>query len=112
MPATDASPSIVSPKGPPATRREMTLFEHADLDRVSSRIARAILDFVSQRDAFRGDELLAHVEREVGHVAPGSPDRILRMLRKRGRVDYRVTNRRESAYEVVSPRPSDRLLPR
>lgn len=35
-------------------------------------------------------------------VAPDSPGRILRDLRKRGEVDYKIVSRAMSLYEVVS----------
>ena len=71
----------------------MTLFDYAaNRDRVASRIGAAIVAFLAERTEFRGEDLLAHVEREVGKVAPGSPDRILRLLRKQGRVNYRVVD--------------------
>jgi hypothetical protein len=37
-------------------------------------------------------------------VAPASTDRILRDLRARGLLDYRVTNRRLSLYEITNVR--------
>ncbi len=64
-----------------------TLFDFAHRDHVSSRIARSILDFLASRATFHGGDLLAYVERDVGQVAPGSPERILRLLRRRGLVN-------------------------
>ena len=56
------------------------------LARVSTRIAQAIRDFLSQTGTgrtFHADELRAHVAQRVGPTAPGSADRILRDLRQR-----------------------------
>lgn len=71
------------------------------LERVSSRIARAILEFCKSHRRFHADELRRHVIRETGITAPASADRILRDLRQQRRLDYIVVNRRESLYEVT-----------
>jgi hypothetical protein len=42
--------------------------------------------------------------RPILNVAPDSPSRILRELRKQGRVDYIVVNRAASLYRVVAVR--------
>lgn len=78
----------------------------AHISRVTSQIARAILTFCRSRLAtgqseFHADDLRAWVSvREA--TAPGSADRILRDLRRAGVVDYRVVNRAQSLYRVVS----------
>lgn len=82
----------------------MTLFEYdhaANLERVSSRIGQAIVSFVREHPTFHADELRRHVEREVGTISPASADRVLRDLRARGVISYRVVNRRASLYEVT-----------
>lgn len=71
------------------------------LGRVSERIAEAILAFCGNRTEFHADDLRRYVREQVGEIAPSSPDRVLRELRKKGRINYRVKNRRESLYEVV-----------
>lgn len=71
------------------------------LDRVSSRIARAILDFCRAHKRFHADELRKYVIRETGIAAPASADRILRALRQEGHIDYIVENRRASLYLVT-----------
>ena len=43
-----------------------------------------------------GDGVIA-----VGRVAPGSADRVLRDLRKRRKLNYKVLSRRESRYRVI-----------
>lgn len=71
--------------------------------RVRDRIADLILTFCQNNWAFRADDLRTYISNMVGGaVAPGSPDRILRDLRQRGLIDYRVTNRRASSYEIIS----------
>jgi len=73
-----------------------------ELERVSSRIGAAILEFCRGRsgETFHADELRQHVWRCVGSTAPGSADRILRDLRQRGLVRYVVVSRRDSLYRV------------
>jgi len=71
------------------------------LERVSSRIARAIIQFCREHRQFHADELRKHVLREAGITAPGSADRILRDLRQRKLIDYKVVNRHESLYETL-----------
>jgi hypothetical protein len=72
------------------------------LDRVSERIGAAILEFFRrERRDFHADELRFFVADRAGPVAPGSPDRIMRDMRQRGVIDYRVVNRRQSLYEIL-----------
>ena len=86
-----------------------TLFDPVqpeELARVSGAISRAILAFLRARLnnglwEFHADELREWVSAAV-RVAPGSADRILRELRKAGRISYVVVNRRQSLYRVVS----------
>lgn len=73
----------------------------ANLERVSGRISAAILGFCRGRSVFHMEELRRHVEEVVGDVAPGSPDRILRLLRKQGRIDYEVLSRARSMYRLT-----------
>lgn len=77
-----------------------------NLERVTTRIEQAILTFCRKHKRFHADDLRKAVVRETGIAAPGSADRILRHLRQRHTLDYRVINRRESLYEVLSlPEP-------
>lgn len=71
------------------------------LGRVRQRIGKSILEFCHERMTFRADELRRFVEEKSGFTAPGTADRILRDLRKKGLVNYRVVNRRDSLYEVL-----------
>jgi len=79
------------------------------IERVSKRIAEAIVAFCRRRcsigsDRFHMADLLAHVRREVGEVAPDSPGRILRQLRQRGEINYAVIDRAASEYQIRSVR--------
>jgi hypothetical protein len=84
----------------------------AHLERVTSRIGGAILQFCRERIAssfstlpnkaeFHAEELRRHVDRVIGVTAPGSADRILRDLRKRRALGYKVVNRRDSLYRIL-----------
>ena len=73
-----------------------------ELDRVSSRIGAAILSFCRSHRTFHADDLRVYVAMETGTAAPASADRILRDLRKRGLVSYRVLSRQSSLYAVDS----------
>lgn len=74
----------------------------AHLERVSSRIRQAILDFAAVHDKFHMEELREFVAQQTkNHIAPASPDRVLRQLRKEGVIDYKVLSRRQSLYSFV-----------
>jgi hypothetical protein len=80
-----------------------------NLERVSSRVAAAIIAFCEanlQRAErrFHAEDLRRFVARETGIAAPASADRILRDLRQRGMIEYRVLSRHASLYEVVAVR--------
>jgi len=66
------------------------------IERVSSRIGRAVLRFCASHRTFHASELRDYVVAE-GFAAPASPDRILRDLRQRGLLNYRVVDRRKIA---------------
>jgi len=92
----------------------MTLSEHGEqerqLRRVSARIATVVLAFCRERLAdapiFYAGDLRDYVAEHVGG-APASPDRILRDLRRRGRVRYVVTDRSRSEYRIDAVRPDE-----
>ena len=80
--------------------------------RVRSRIGSLILYFCrelqarpsmsSHNDEFHMEELRRWVEERVGgKIAPDSPGRILRELRGKRFLNYRVLNRRQSLYQLV-----------
>lgn len=79
-----------------------------NLERVESRIGHIVLRFCVDTilhgdSVFYMEELRRYVSRETGHtVAPDSPGRILRELRKNRKLKYTVVSRRESLYEINS----------
>jgi hypothetical protein len=74
-----------------------------ELQRVSERLRKPVIDFCRANKAFRASELREYVEQALGQpIAPGSADRTLRALRSLGVLDYCVTNRRSGTYEVIS----------
>ena len=71
--------------------------------RVRSRIAPLIVLFCRPNSTFYMEELRRFVERGMGpgkYIAPDSPGRILRELKRLGFLNYEVLNRRESLYQV------------
>jgi len=71
--------------------------------RVRDSIAPHIIQFIREHNGkeFHGADLQQYVASHVnGFVAPGSPDRILRDLRKRGIVDYELVSRSQSLYRA------------
>ena len=72
-----------------------------NLDRVRTRIHSVVTDFCREHvgNQFHMVDLTEYV-RERAHIAPDSPGRILRDLRRTGILDYEVLNRRESLYEI------------
>jgi hypothetical protein len=89
-----------------------TLFDEqaANLVRVRAQIAPAILDFCralwgSGGRQFRMQELHGYVRGRHPCTAPASADRILRQLKREGKVLYRVVNRRASLYELIQVAP-------
>ena len=90
---------------------EMDLWGWADrssqqenLDRVASKLSGPILAFCRQRQDFHMEDLREYLRAQSVNFAPDSPSRILRQLRLEGSVDYVITNRRQSAYRVMSVR--------
>lgn len=73
------------------------------LERVTSRIGAAVLDFFNERlgRTFFAGDLCNYVWREIGPCAPDSPGRVMRQLRLDGRIDYEVVNRAQALYRVT-----------
>lgn len=71
------------------------------LQRVTLAIGEAVECFVQTHRVWHAADLRAFVIANFGEVAPGSPDRVLRQLRLRGRIDYQVVSRRDSLYESL-----------
>jgi len=78
--------------------------QHENLDRVASKLSTPILAFCRQRQEFHMEDLRDYLRQQSCNFAPDSPSRVLRQLRLAGCVDYVITNRRQSAYRVMSVR--------
>ena len=83
--------------------KQASLFDQ-DLRRVASRIELAIVTFFDRRArlsrTFHMDELRQSVAHTCGTIAPDSPGRVMRDLRRRRIIDYAVLNRRQSLYAI------------
>ena len=82
--------------------------QRENLERVTARIGRVIIAFYSRRmqtvdRTFYMRDLEDIVKEEIGDhgVAPDSTSRILRSLRQRGLLRYRVLSRAQSWYELL-----------
>lgn len=76
-------------------------FDH--LERVKGRIQSAIAEFFDGLEigqTFHAQDLRDYVCR-TAQVAPSSPDRIMRAMRREGTIGYEVVNRRDSLYRKV-----------
>lgn len=78
----------------------------AEAARVKKNIGEIVLQFLRERQlekrtTFYVRELHDYVAHDA-EIAPASADRILRMLRRDKKCDYRVVNRHDSLYEVLS----------
>lgn len=76
----------------------------SDRKRVNDKIIKHVMLF-SNRSLLSGgkfhmSDLTAYVSKHV-EIAPDSPGRILRMLKKNGVLDYEVTNRSASEYRIL-----------
>lgn len=79
-----------------------------NLNRVSRKISSLVLDFcracLTDGGTFFARQLVDYVATamEPESVAPNSPTRILQLMRQEGLLDYKVLNRRQSLYQVLS----------
>ena len=75
---------------------------HAEnLERVTGALEPHILAFFAQTTGtFHMEDLRQFIARRKVSCAPGSPERILRDLRKRGELNYVLESRRQSLYRV------------
>ena len=78
--------------------------QSTNLKRVEGRIGKLVKDFcrAHKGEMFYGRELSAYVLQQDVMVAPGSADRILRLLRGKGEVSYEVVSRAGSCYRVTA----------
>jgi hypothetical protein len=85
---------------------DLDLTQHApNLERVKGSIAPLVLEFARSRlelgcPVFRIADLQHYVEGRA-RAAPASPDRVLRALRREGRLSYEVLSRPQSLYRVL-----------
>lgn len=72
-----------------------------ELRRVKKDIAIYVMEFSREQvgHLFHIQEMESYISR-FKRIAPGSGARILRKLRDEGYIEYRVINRRESAYMI------------
>lgn len=82
-----------------------TLLQFDHLQRVGGKLAPVILDFAAAHagGVWHMADLAAYVTARVPNTAPASTDRILRMLRKAGELNYVVRHRASSLYEFTTP---------
>jgi len=76
------------------------------LTRVTDNIGATVVEFCQRRlgSGFCAAELRGYVTQRHPLIAPESPGRILRELKKRGVVDYELVSRAQSLYRMVSVR--------
>ena len=80
--------------------------QRESLERVEAKIGDVVLEFCRSRvelnaRQFRMADLVDYVA-DRAQVAPSSPDRILRQLKKEGKVAYTVIDRAGSLYRIDS----------
>ena len=86
-----------------------TIGQDENLQRVGGKIGGIVLDFYRSRlrsgcHEFHMDQLTEYVQANLAEaLAPDSPGRILRQLRKVGRLEYIVLNRQQSLYKFLNP---------
>lgn len=90
--------------GPPRKPRRQSE-QQRQIERVAGKIGPAVLSFIVSigvGSQFHAQQLHDHVGRSV---APASADRILRLLRREGVIDYIVVDRRASLYRITAIQP-------
>ncbi len=84
-----------------------------NIQRVRANIASLVSAFIAERlrtnPVFFISELYEYVSQNAS-VAPASSDRILRLLKREGAIDYEVISRAKSQYRVLSVRVVQREL--
>lgn len=78
------------------------------LERVGLNLNQAIIAFWKMKLAFSGDdsrftatELRQYVQHHNFGTAPSSADRVMRSLRKAGKINYVLVNRAKSLYQAI-----------
>jgi hypothetical protein len=75
--------------------------QDVELARVAGKIGQSVMTFLEQRrpgGTFHAKDLHEFVG---PGVAPASADRILRLMRQNGAVNYEIVNRRASLYRIL-----------
>lgn len=76
--------------------------QERNLNRVSSNISPTILKFFANNHGlFHVAELIAYVQLTHPHIVADSVSRIMRLLRRSGKLNYKVVNRAASLYQIV-----------
>lgn len=88
---------------------------NSELKSVNARIGEAVIAFYKNRIAigspkFSANDLRRFVQFEVGVIAPGSADRILRAKRQSGALSYTVLSRSKSLYRFDVPTAVDGVV--
>jgi len=78
--------------------------QREELTRVLSSIADYVIKFASERtgEVFTASDLCEYVWKFDRCIAPASPDRILRALKRAGAVCYDVVDRSKSSYRITA----------
>jgi hypothetical protein len=85
------------------TQLKLDFAQAAQIQRVRGSTAWAISEFftgLQTGQEFHADDLRRYVAERVT-VAPASPDRVMRDMRKRGEIDYTVVSRSDSRYRKL-----------
>lgn len=92
-----SEPEPARPSVPPPSAHE----QEQQLQRVTGRIGASVLRFCRSRigSTFTAADLAGHVVSECGG-APGSADRVMRDLRRKGLVDVELVDRAASLYRI------------
>lgn len=83
--------------------RTLDFDQPRQIQRVSDKIAGHVCAFFASRGlnrTFSNAELLAFVQAREA-CAPDSAARIMRLLRRKGRIDYTVISRADSLYQIT-----------
>lgn len=74
-----------------------------DLTRVALNIGQAIVQFWKLRigTVFTATELRQYVQKSYFGTAPASADRVMRNLRKQGKINYELVDRSKSLYRAL-----------
>ena len=87
-----------------ANQLQFEFDQATELARVTAGIGRFVVEFFDSIDIgseFHASDLKQFVESRAEYGAPGSPDRVMRDLRKRGAVNYELVSRSKSLYRKV-----------